>query len=167
MKGGRSIAAFWVLVYILFGWLGVYALESAQDPLGRGRGHHQGRFLKVLAQLNLTDSQKREVAGILRQHREALQELRNSMFTTRIALMEAVTADEFNEGTVREAARQAAERAAQLAILRGKVFGEIRKLLTPEQQEALRKIMADFAWRLQNRTAHKVGLMNQWIDENN
>ncbi len=81
--------------------------------------------------------------------------------------MEAVTADEFNEGTVREAARQAAERGEQLAILRGKIFGEIRKLLTPEQHEALRKIKADFAWRLQNRTAHKVGLMNQWIDENN
>jgi Spy/CpxP family protein refolding chaperone len=166
MKGSKSIVAFWVLVYILVGYLGVYALDTAPDPLARGRGHHQGRFLKVLAQLNLTDLQKRDIAGILKQHREEVQELRSSMVKARSALVETITANQFNEAAVREAARQAAENGEQLAVLRAKIFGEIRNLLTPEQQETFQKIKADFASRMQKRIANKVGMMNQWIDEN-
>jgi len=165
MKGSKSIVAFWVLVYTLVGVLGVCAFDTVSGFPERGPGHHRG-FLKVLAQLNLTDTQKQDIAGILKQHREEMQELRSGMLKARTALMEAITANEFNESAVREAARQAAETGEQRAVLRAKIFGEIRKLMTPEQQEMLQKIKADFASRIHQRSGHKMGLMDQWIDQN-
>jgi Spy/CpxP family protein refolding chaperone len=165
MKGSKSIVAFWVLVYILVGSLGVYALDTASRPPERGRGHHRG-FQKVLAQLNLTATQKQEIAGILKQHREEAQELRNNMFKARTALMEAITATDSTESAVREAARKAAETGEQLAVLRAKIYGQIRELLTPEQQETLLKVKADFTLRMKERMGHRIQRMDQWIEEN-
>jgi Spy/CpxP family protein refolding chaperone len=83
------------------------------------------------------------------------------MFEARKALMEAITANEPNEGAVREAARQVADNAEQLAVLRAKLFGEIRKQLTPEQQETLQKTKTDFSSRMQRRVEHRISLGKQ------
>ena len=166
MKGSKSIAVFWILVYIFAGCLGVYALDTPSDVSGKGHGHHRGGFFKVLTQLNLTDAQKQDIATILKQHREQSQELRAHMFEARKGLMEAITANEPNEEAVRAAARQVADNMEQMAVLRATVYGEIRKQLTPEQQETLQKIKADFGARMQRRTEHKMSLTDRWIDEN-
>ena len=163
MKGRKSIVAFWVLVYILVGWLGVYAIDA---PPGVPKGGHGHGFLKVLSQLNLTDAQKQGIAGILKQHHEEAQDFRNHMFEARTALMEAITANDFNESAVRTAAQQAAENGEQLAVLRAKIFSEIRQLLTPEQQETLQKIKTDFTSHMKERVDHRIRMMDQWIDQN-
>jgi len=166
MKGRKSIVAFWVLVYILVAGLGAYAFDTVSGLPGRGHGHHRGGFLKVLTQLNLTDSQKQEIAGILKQHRDEAQEFRNNLFKARTALMETITATDFNEAAVRKAAGQLAGYGEDLAVLRAKVFAKIKEQLTVEQQETVQRIKADLASRMQKRIAHKIGFLDQWIDEN-
>jgi Spy/CpxP family protein refolding chaperone len=166
MKGRKSIVAFWVLVYILVAGLGAYAFDTVTGLPGKGHGHHRGGFLKVLTQLNLTDSQKQEIAGILKQHRDEAQELRNNLFKARTALMEIITATDSNETAVRGTARQVAGYGEELAVLRAKLFARIKEQLTPEQLETVQKIKADLALRMQKRIAHKIGFWDQWIDEN-
>lgn len=166
MKGRKSIVAFWVLVYILVAGLGVYAFDTVSGLPGRGHGQHGGGFLKVLTQLDLTDSQKQEIAGILKQHRDGAQEVRNNLFKARKALMEAITAPNFDETTVRTAVRQVAVYGEEMAVLRARMFQEINSRLTPEQQETVQKLRADLASRMQKRIARKTGLLDQWILEN-
>jgi len=166
MKGRKSIVVFWVLVYIFAGGLGVYALDTPSDVSGKGHGHHRGGFFKVLTQLNLTDAQKQDIATILKQHREQSQALRTHMFEARKGLMEAITANDPNEDAVRAASRKVADNMEQMAVLRATVYGEIRKQLTPEQQETLKKVKADFGARMQRRMEHGMSLMDHWIDEN-
>jgi Spy/CpxP family protein refolding chaperone len=166
MKGIKGIVAFWVLAVILAAWGGAYAQDAAPCGHGKGQGGPGKGFLRVLTQLNLTDSQKYDIAGLLRQHREEMQECGNKMFEARKALMEAVTANEFKEQAVREAARRAADVEEERAVLKAKLFNEIRQHLTPEQQETLVKLKADFASRMQNWKAHRMGRMDLWIEEN-
>lgn len=168
MKGRKSIVAFWVLVYILVAGLGVYALDtvSGVPGPGPGHGHYRGGFLKVLTQLDFTDVQKQEIAGILKQHRDGARELRRNLIKSRTALMKAVTAPNFDENAVRTAVRQVAVCGEELAVLRARTFSEINSRLTPEQQETVRKIRADLASRMHKRIERKTGLIDRWIDEN-
>jgi len=166
MKGIKSIVVFWVLVYILTGWIGVYALDSAPGPSGKGHGRHGEGFLKVLDQLNLTESQKHAIANILKQNREQARELRSEMFAAKRNLADAITGNSFNEGAVRSAAQQAAATEEQMAVLRAKAFDEIRNQLTPEQIETLQKIRADFASKIQQRMERRMSPIDQWIDQN-
>jgi periplasmic protein CpxP/Spy len=167
MKGMKSIVVFWVLVYILAGWIGVYALDSSSaGSSGKGHGRHGQGFLKVLDQLNLTDAQKHDIANILKQNREQARELRSEMFAARKLQIEASTGSAYNEAAVRDAVRQAAQIEEQLAVMRAKVFDEIRKLLTAEQMETIQKIKADFASKIQRRIERKSSPVDLWIDQN-
>jgi Spy/CpxP family protein refolding chaperone len=166
MKGIKGIVAFWVLTVILTAWAGAYALDEAPCGPGKGHGGPGKGFLKVLSQLNLTESQKYDIAGLLKQHREEMQEFGNKMFEAKKALLEAVTANEFEEQAVRGAARQAADIEEQLALLKARLFGEMRKFLTPEQQETLLQLKGDFASKMQHWKAHRMSRMDDWIDEN-
>jgi periplasmic protein CpxP/Spy len=166
MKGVKSIVVFWVLVYILVGWIGVYALDSVPGPSGKGHGRHGERFLKVLDQLNLTESQKHDIAYILKQNREQARELRREMFAARRLVVEAITGNAYNEEAVREAAQKAALVGEQLAVMRAKVFDQIRGLLTPEQLEKIQKIKADSASKINRRMENRMSPIDRWIDQN-
>jgi periplasmic protein CpxP/Spy len=165
MKGIKSIVVFGVLVYILAGWVGAYALDSATGPSGKGHGRHGGGFLKVLEQLNLTESQKQDIAGILKQNREQARQLRSEMFAARKLEVEAITGSTFDEGAVRGAAQQAAHAEEQLAVMRAQAFSEIRKLLTQEQLETLQKIKANFGSKMQQRMERRMSSVDRWIDQ--
>jgi periplasmic protein CpxP/Spy len=165
MKGMKSIVVFWVLVYILAGWVGVYALDSAPGPSGKGHGGHGQGFLKVLDQLNLTESQKHDIANILKQNREQARELRSEMFAARKLQVEAITGSAFNEDAVRDAVRRAAHFEEQQAVMKAKVFHEIRKLLTTEQLETLQKMKADFGSKMQQRMERRISSIDRWIDQ--
>jgi Spy/CpxP family protein refolding chaperone len=166
MKGMKGMVAFCILTVILVGWVGVYAVEANPGCPMKGFGKHGGMFQEVLTKLQLSDSQKQDVANVLKQHREEMQGLRSQMFDARQALFQAVTADPANEHAVREAAAKAADLEVQLAVNRAKVFGEIRKLLTAEQQTTLQKLTSEFASRRHMGMGHKSGMMDRWIEEN-
>lgn len=166
MKAVKGMVAIWILTVILVGWVGVYTVEAKRDCPMQGFGKHGGMFQGVLTRLNLSDSQKQEVANVLKQHREEMQGLRSQMFEARQALFKAVTANPANEEAVREAAAKAAELEVQLAVNRAKVFDEIRKLLTAEQQTTLQQLTGEFSSRRHQGFQHHGRMMDRWIEEN-
>ena len=64
------------------------------------------------------------------------------MQTARTALQDAVTADSFDEATVRQKSVDVAAVEADAAVLRAKVHSEVWALLTPEQQQKARELKA-------------------------
>ena len=70
------------------------------------------------------------------------------MQTARTALQNAVTADSFDEGAVRQTSVDMAAVEADAAVLRAKVHSEVWALLTPEQQQKARELKAQ---RLERR----------------
>jgi Spy/CpxP family protein refolding chaperone len=166
MKGIKGFAVFWVLMYILVGWVGVYAVDAAPPGHGKGHGRHGGAFQEALTRLNLSDAQKHDIANVLKQHREEMLGLRSQMFEAKKALFAAVTANEFDEDAVVAAAIQAGEAEKQLALMRAKLFDRIRDRLTPQQKSELEQLVADFASRMQKHMEHKTSMLDRWIDEN-
>jgi Spy/CpxP family protein refolding chaperone len=166
MKGIKGIVVFGVLMFILVGWVGGYAVAAAPDCPMKGFGKHGGMFKQILTRLDLSDSQEHDIANVLKPHREQMQGLRTQMIEARKAQFAAVTANPFSEDAVREAAAKAAKLEVQLAVNRAKVFDEIRKLLTEEQQITLQKIAGEFASRMQQHIEHKGRMLDRWIEEN-
>ena len=166
MKGVKGIVTFWILTYILVGWLGVYAFGTTPCALGKAPDGYGGELLGAFTSLNLTDFQKRDIANVLKQHQDEMRELEHRMIEARNALLDAITANDLNEGAVREAAQRASDTQEKLAVLRAKTFDEIRRRLTLEQQETLQQIKVDFASRIQGQIESRTSLIDQWIDEN-
>jgi Spy/CpxP family protein refolding chaperone len=166
MKGIKGIVVFWVLIYILVGWVGVYAIDAAPDCPMKGFGKHGGMFKQILTRLDLSDSQEHDIAIVLKQHREQMQGLRTQMIEARKAQFAAVTTSPFDEEAVRKAASKAADLEVQLSVHRAQLFDEIRQHLTPEQQTKLQQIASKFAARMQERIEHKASMLDRWIDEN-
>ena len=166
MKSMKGIVVFWILTYILVGWVGVYAVDLAPAGHWKGHGRHGGEFQEALNRLNLSDPQKHEIANVLKQHREEMLGLRSQMFEAKKALFAAVTANEFDEDAVVAAAIQAGEVEKQLALMRAKLFDRIRDRLTPQQKTELEQLVADFASRMQKHMEHKTSMLDRWIDEN-
>ena len=165
MKQRKRIVAIWALAVILAGSLGVSSVEARPNCPMQGFGPHGGMFKGLLPRLELTDSQRQEVANVLKQHRDEVQGLRSQMMEARQALFKAVTANPANEDAVREAAARAAEFEVQLAVNRARVFDEIRKLLTAEQQATLEKLTSEFASRSHQGFHHRGRMMDRWFEK--
>lgn len=95
-----------------------------------------------LNRLDLTAQQWDKAAAILDKHKEEIRTLHQKMWEARKALHEAVLADTFNEQQIRAASKTLAANMEEAAVLRGKVFSEIRAILTPKQIEQMKKMRA-------------------------
>lgn len=166
MKGIKGVVVFSVLTYILVGWVAVSAVEARPGCPLQGFGKHGGMFKQILTRLDLSDSQEHDIANVLKQHREQMQGLRTQMVEARKAQLATMTAESFNEEAVRQAAAKAAEIEVQLAVNRAKVFDEIRKLLTPEQQTTLQQLATELSSRRHKGFEHKGRMLDRWIEEN-
>ncbi len=105
-----------------------------------GNGHHKGEWggpMKAFKGLDLTQQQQDQVDAILDRHREEKKQLQTSLKDAEKTLHEAVHADAFNEQAIRDASKTLSANMEEMAVLRGKIFSEIRTLLTPEQVQKL------------------------------
>lgn len=166
MKTVKGMIAVWMLAVILVGWVGVCAVEAREGCPMHGFGKHGGMFKQILTRLDLSDSQERDIANVLKQHREQMQNVRSQMIEARKAQFAAMTANPINEEAVRQAAAKAAEIEMQLAVSHARVFDEIRQLLTPEQQTNLQRLAEEFSSRRHMGFKLKGKMLDRWIEEN-
>ncbi len=166
MRTVKGMIAVWMLAVILVGWTGASAVEARQGCPMHGFGMHGGMLKHILTRLDLSDSQERDIANVLKQHREQMQSVRNQMIEARKAQFAAMTANPISEDAVRQAAAKAAEIEVQLAVSHAKVFDEIRQLLTPEQQTTLQQLAEEFSSRRHMGFKHKGKMLDRWIGEN-
>ena len=111
---------------------------AASGPLHRlARIHHE------FEQMNLSAEQKHEVHGILRAHKDEARAASDRLWQARQAIDEAVRREPIDEAVIRQRAADAASASVELALLHAKVRGEVRGVLTPEQNAKAEEIHAE------------------------
>jgi protein CpxP len=108
----------------------------------------------MMGRLNLTSDQRGRVKQILDSHRDEQKDLRDRAMKAHDALQEAITGT-FDESAIRARAADVAAVDADEAVAQGRIYNEVLQVLTPDQQQTLKKLQDDMKQRrdrmLQNR----------------
>ncbi len=157
------------LVTVVAGLAGAGIIRAAQTHAEKSipdieSGVHGG-ILKTLAQLDLTDSQKQQIAGILKQHRAEIRSATDPLVDARKQLFETVHADSFNEQAVRDACRKVAGCQEQMAVTRARLISELKTILTPEQKNVIQEARARVLEQLPARLDNVRDMVDTWLDK--
>lgn len=114
--------------------------RGMRDPGGPGG---PGGIIPGLRGLDLTETQREQVRATLESHKAEFEAQGTKAQAARKALNEAITAETFDEGAIRQKAADAALVEADGAVLRAKVHSEVWALLTPEQQAKAKTLRAE------------------------
>lgn len=82
----------------------------------------------------MTEAQREQVKAVMESHKAEFEAQGTKMETARKALNDAVSAETFDEGAIRQKSADVAVAEADGAVLRARVHSEVWALLTPEQQ---------------------------------
>lgn len=124
-----------------------------------------GHVLKILDKLKLTSEQKREVASILKKHREEIGNAATGIGEARMAFRDAMMAEEYSEEAMRQAAQGLGAQEEQLAMLIGQIMYEVRSILTPAQKARLNKIRERRAAKTKKTGESRLSGLDKWIAE--
>jgi Spy/CpxP family protein refolding chaperone len=110
-----------------------------------------GRMYHLLADLDLSDSQKSAIKEVFAAEQPNLEPLIDRKIETHKALFEAVHAGTLDEGAVRAAAKRAASADADLAVGKAVLFSKLRGVLTTEQRDKVDALLRHFEEKLTKR----------------
>jgi Spy/CpxP family protein refolding chaperone len=115
---------------------------TAQTPDGRNEQQARRGAAGLLRVLNLTPEQRAQIRAIRRDTEIQVRSLGMRLRQARRALDEAIYADNPDERVIEERVREVG--AAQAAVLRMRAFTElkIRRVLSPEQLQAFRRLQS-------------------------
>jgi Spy/CpxP family protein refolding chaperone len=105
-------------------------------------GVHKGRGAHLMKMLHLSADQRAQVRSVAQQHRDEVKVARRQVAEARAALEQAAESRPLDAGAVRAAADRLGVMVGERAVLRARIAGEIRQLLTPEQAERLDELKA-------------------------
>lgn len=125
--------------------------NTNEDGGRRHRFGHGMRMMRALKEAGVTDAQKEQIRGILREQRPQLQPLRKQLVQERRALRNVIHTSPVNESAIRTQSARVAQVQADLAVRRAYVGDKIRALLTPEQVAKLRQMQAQRDARIDER----------------
>jgi Spy/CpxP family protein refolding chaperone len=150
----RSLTA-GVLVVGLLAAGAAFAQGEPGRPGGRGGrggpGGPRGAVDLPLAQLNLTDAQRQQVRDLTQRRLQAGEEVQQRLRAAMDARRAAVNALPVNEGAIRSTTADLVAAETEAAILQAHLRADIVALLTPEQQDQLKKVEAARAARANAR----------------
>jgi len=98
-----------------------------------GMKGHFGHGLKMFDELELTDVQKKEIAGIVSEYRDELQPMVDTAFEKHDVIKDLVHQQNFDELTLRQAHQDLSKQKEDILVTFAKMIHEIRPVLTPEQ----------------------------------
>ena len=105
----------------------------------------------MLGRLDLTEAQRDQIKSIIDSHRNDLRSLGERLGTARRAMEAAISADAFDEATVRTRAADLAAVEADMAVMRARIRGQVVQILTGEQLSALKDLQGQTNHRHDNR----------------
>jgi Spy/CpxP family protein refolding chaperone len=117
-------------------------------------GIANGRFVRRLAQLGVTDQQRAQVKSILRSYQPTVGPLVKEVVTERRALRDTIRAQTIDETAIRAGAAKVASLEADLAVQRAHVVHDIRAVLTPGQIQKLKALQMDVDARFDGLLQH-------------
>lgn len=118
---------------------------------GRGGPGGPGDFGLPLAQLNVTDSQRQQIRDLTQKRRDAGAQVQERLRAAQDARRAALEALPVNEGAIRSTTADLLAAETEAAILQAHLRADIVNLLTPEQQDQLKKIQAQREQRVDTR----------------
>ena len=129
------------------GLAGVLWVQHADaGPLGGGhRG--DGRFLETIAGLGITDEQRDQIRAILREAKPTAEPLVKRVVAERRALRDLVRHGG-TEAEIRSQVNKVAAAVSELVVLKARIAPQVRGVLTPEQQERVAEMIAEFDERV-------------------
>jgi periplasmic protein CpxP/Spy len=160
----KKIALAVILVMLTMTSVGVTAALARPCGPGGGGGHGE-RMLNVLLGLNLSDAQKHDIAVIMKTNRDEFKAVMGQMRDARRDVFDRINAEPLNEDAIRQAVRQLATVGEQAAVLRGRVFSEIKGVLTPEQRTALAEKRTRFEAKFEGGKHRGDSLLDDWINK--
>jgi Spy/CpxP family protein refolding chaperone len=156
-SGWVTAAAAAAMVATLAG--GVMSAQN-QGSQGAGAGSGRGMMMRqgpmgmarlALGRLGLSDDQKQKVKAIMAGHQAEFAGVAGRMAPARKALFDAVASDD--EAAIRQRSADLAAVQADMAVLAGKVRGEVFKILTPDQQKKAESLRQQVEQRMDQRRA--------------
>ena len=138
MNRKKTIAG--ALAGLLF-FVTAFAVEARPGRFGRqGAGMDPGwGRLYFFLELKLTEVQQTEMTNIIDRYRAAGEPLRWNEIDARRNLRAIMQADPFDEDAARKAFRQVSALREDRFVLKAKMMGELKALLTAEQRELLKE----------------------------
>jgi Spy/CpxP family protein refolding chaperone len=114
---------------------------KGECPMMDGPHHGKGFGpMGMLKGLDLTSEQQAKVDSLMEQHKGEIRSMDDKVEASRKALHEAIHSDVFDEQKIREASKSLAVNKEEMDVLRGRIFAEIRTVLTPEQAAQLKEM---------------------------
>jgi Spy/CpxP family protein refolding chaperone len=109
----------------------------------------------MLNRLDLSADQRDRVKQILDSHREEQQALAERARAAHDALEAAITADTFDESTVRVRAADVAAVDADETVARARIYAEVFQILTADQQSQLKTMRTQMRQRQEQMRANR------------
>jgi Spy/CpxP family protein refolding chaperone len=100
-------------------------------------------FQRAAQRLDLSTEQLAEIKAILKSHAAELQAETATLVAARRTLWNAIHAETANPNAIRAAGAAVGTGEGALGVTRSKIVGEVRAVLTPEQQAELQTLLAD------------------------
>ena len=101
--------------------------------------------------LDLSDQQRQGLAAVFAAHRESVRAEDEKMFAARKTLGDQIHSETFDEVAIRKAAAAVASLEADRAVERGRLFQQIRGILTPEQLKEFEEMREHRRERMEQR----------------
>lgn len=120
------------LMRMLFG-------NEARPVMKRFMLDHMGSCMDLRDDLNITKEQWAELKTVLDNHRDALMPMVDELIAAKRELHGAVTAEGPNEDVIARASDRLGKAIGAMSVEASFMVAEARKILTPEQQEILKK----------------------------
>lgn len=134
--------------------------EPAKKPCTADLG-----IVSTLVRLNLTDAQKRDLAGVFKTHRAEFREALKEMRAARAGLRAAMEAETPKSAEVSAAFKRSAAAGERIMLLLAQIKPQLRAVLTVKQKAVWDHGRQEFLAGLKDRIEARRGLFNQWIDD--
>jgi Spy/CpxP family protein refolding chaperone len=140
------------------------------------RGHRDGRMggdgpgmgfglIRMLDRMDLSADQERQVASVLKAHRDEIAQEAAAAAEAGSALKKAMHAPSFSEESVKEAARTMAAQHERMILLRARIMNEVRAILTPDQNERIQRFAEKRSGWFQGAADSRLAALDRWIAE--
>jgi len=118
---------------------------------GRGGGPGGPGAGLPLRELNLTEAQQQQVRDVTDRYRDQNRNAAEQLNAAMDARRRAVEAIPFDEGLIRSTTQNLVEAQTEMAVQQARMQSEIFAMLTPAQQDQVRKMKADREARAQQQ----------------
>ena len=139
----------------------IFAQQATTTPAPAEQQHKahwgagkRGGMMRMFRALNLTDTQKQQIRGIMKQTRESNADTREQLKALRTQERDAIKSGA-PEAQLQSLANNAAPLMAKMHASRLVAQSKIYAVLTPEQRQKAEEMRGQFGQRFHNRQKHQ------------